>query len=95
MWVRRPRGSSVSGGGGGGKTKRHRGSETLHKHLAACIFLKYLALEEPNLLTETLWDALCCSDRCLYIRRKIIKARMLHSSSMRQRGAEGDHLIHI
>lgn len=43
-WVRRPRGSSVSGGGGGGggggeeggdKTKRHGGSETLHKHLAA------------------------------------------------------------
>lgn len=39
-----------------GCQKKHRGLETLHKHLSAWIFLKYLALEEPNLLTETLWD---------------------------------------
>ncbi len=81
---------------GGCQNKKAGCSETLHKHLAAWIFLKYLALEEPNLLTETLWDALCCCDRCLCIRMKIIKARMLHSSSIRDRQElRGDHLIHI
>lgn len=78
---------------GGDKTKRHGGSETLHKHLAAWIFLKYLALDEPNLLTETLWDALCRCDRCLCIRMKIIRLHAALIFNKRQTGAEGT-LIH-
>ena len=81
------------GGGGGDKTKRRGGSETLHKHLAAWIFLKYLALDEPNLLTETLWDALCRCDRCLCIRMKIIRLHAALIFNKRQTGAEGT-LIH-
>lgn len=93
MWVRRGCGwgglrvpqSAEEEGEGGNKNKKAGGSETLHKHLAAWIFLKYLALEESNLLTETLWDALCFCDRCLSIRMKLMKACMLNSSSIRDR----------